>query len=104
MFEISFKISVGLLLTNSILLFIKEFMLGGDTNTHMNGILLVFTLLFLISMIASTILYIKFYKEKETKQYKSLFYIVLITVPIVCLCTGSYVFSPLPEILSQKNM
>lgn len=79
-------------------------MLGGNTNTHMNNILLIFTLLFLISMIASTILFIKSYKEKETKQYKSLFYIVLITVPIVCLGTGSYVFSPLPEILSQKNM
>jgi hypothetical protein len=33
-------------------------MLGGDTNIHMNGILLVLLLLFLISMIASTILYI----------------------------------------------
>ena len=62
MFEISFKISVSLLLTNSVLLFIKEFMLGGNTNTHINNILLIFTLLFFISMIASTILFIKSYK------------------------------------------
>ena len=81
-------------------------MLGGNTNTHMNNILLIFTLLFLISMIASTILFIKSYKEKETKQYKSLFYIVLITVPIVCLCIGSYVFSPyikMPKTITLKK-
>ena len=37
-------------------------MLGGNTNTHINNILLIFTLLFFISMIASTILFIKSYK------------------------------------------
>ncbi|RRJ50890.1 hypothetical protein EIM20_30295, partial [Pseudomonas aeruginosa] len=62
------------------------------------------TIIFTISIFTTSISFIKIRKSDSAKNYKGLYYAVLVCTPILWLVVGHYVFSPLPEILSHTNM
>ena len=103
MFEKMFKISSLLFLINMIFVAIKDIVLGGETTRAGNNLLVIITIIFTISMLITSFYYIKNRKSDSSKNYKGLYYTVLIFMAIVWILVGYYVFSPFPELLSHTN-
>lgn len=104
MFEKLFKFSTVLFLINVLVVVIKDIMLGGETTKTGNGLLTFVTIIFTIAMFITSIFFIKNRNSDSVKNYRGLYYTVLVFTPIVWLLAGHYIFSPLPELLSHTNM
>ena len=99
MFKKFFEFSVMIFLINVLSIAFKDIFLDGEKTTTMNNVLLVLTVLSTISIILTTYSYIANRNKEETKNYKSLYFTVLITLPFVWLIVGYTITSPLPYIL-----
>lgn len=101
MFKKSFEVSVCLFLFTMLSIVFKDMFLGGEKTTSMNSFLLISTIIFVISMIVTTIFYFINKGKENTNNYKNLFIVVWIFVPVICLLTEYYLASPLPHVLSE---
>ncbi|SUM23265.1 hypothetical protein [Staphylococcus epidermidis] len=99
MFKKFFEFSVMIFLINVLSIAFKDIFLDGEKTTTMNNVLLVLTVLSTISIILTTYSYIANRNKEETKNYKGLFFTVLITLPFVWLIVGYTITSALPYIL-----
>lgn len=99
MFKEFFTISVILFAINMFSVVFKDLFLLGEKTTTMNGFLLFLTILFTISMILTTCFYFISKENDNTKEYKGLYFTVLISLPFVWLIVGRIITSPLPYIL-----
>jgi hypothetical protein len=100
----SFSLVVSFFLINTLFIIFKSEILGGiNKTTELNNLLLFITIIFVISMIVTSIFFYFINKNDELVQnYKLLFIVVwLFCVPITCVGTSYYFFSQLPELLSH---
>ena len=103
MFEKLFQFSCIIFLINTLLLIFKSEILGGNKTTELNNLLLSITIIFVISMIVTSIFYFINKNNELVKNYKLLFIVVWFCVPITCIATSYYFFSQLPELLSHTQ-
>lgn len=101
MFEKFFQFSCIIFLINTLLLIFKSAILGGNKTTELNNLLLFITIIFVISMIVTSIFYFINKNDELVQNYKLLFIVVWLCVPITCVGTSYYFFSQLPELLSH---